>query len=58
MANFRIDMDAVDAPTREAIMVIVKKYCEDRGIVYPDEWGFSTLLDVGIDFGLTVDMRD
>lgn len=58
MQHLRFDMDCMDEQSREALVAIVKKICENRGMVYPDEWGFSKLHDIGIDFALTVDMKD
>jgi len=58
MLNVRIDWDIIDPSAREVITDVIKKHCEDRGIAYPDEWGFTNLHDIGIDFGVTVDLKD
>lgn len=34
----------------------IRKHLEKTGSVYPDEWGFSRISDVQIQFDLNVDM--
>ena len=53
-----ITIDEMDSPLRQAIRDAVKQHCEDRGIAYPDEWSYTTIHDLRIEFGVTVDLRD
>jgi hypothetical protein len=52
----RIELGKLDPAEQQAIMNIVRKYCEDRGVAYPDEWSFTYLHDVRIEFGVSVDL--
>ena len=52
----RIELGKLDQAEQQAIMQIVRKHCEDRGIAYPDEWSFTHLHDVRVEFGVTVDL--
>jgi hypothetical protein len=52
----RIELGKRDPAEQQAIMNIVRKYCEDRGVAYPDEWSFTYLHDVRIEFGVSVDL--
>lgn len=58
MLNVRIDWDIIDPSAREIITTVIKKHCEDRGIAYPDEWSFTNLHDIGIEFGVTTNLSD
>ena len=58
MLNVVIDWDIIDQPTREGITKAIKKHCEKYGIAYSDEWDYTHLHDIGIKFGVTVDLRD
>lgn len=43
----------------QAQMIIseqIRKHLEQTGSVYPDEWGYSRIADVQIQFDLSVDM--
>ena len=53
-----IESDKMDSSLRQAVFDAVKKHCEERGIAYPDEWSYTFLHDVRIEFGVTVDLRD
>ena len=58
MTHKTIKIDEIDSSLRQAILDVVKQHCEDRGIAYPDEWSFTTIHDLRIEFGVTVDLRD
>lgn len=58
MLHVTIDWDIIDPSARQVIIDVIKKHCEDRGIAYPDEWSFTHLHDIGINFGVTVDLSD
>lgn len=53
-----IKSENMDASLRQVVYDAVKKHCEDRCIAYPDEWSYTFLHDVRIEFGVTVDLRD
>ena len=43
----------------QAQMIIseqIRKHLEKTGSVYPDEWGYSRISDVKIQFDLSIDM--
>lgn len=52
----KIELGKLDQVEQRAIMQIIRKHCEDKGIAYPDEWSFTHLHDVAIEFGVTVDL--
>ena len=52
----KIKLGKLDQVEQQAIMKIIRKHCEDNRIAYPDEWSFTHLHDVVIEFGVTVDL--
>ena len=56
MRHVTIDWDIIDPAAREVITAVIKNHCENYGIAYPDEWDHTFLHDIGISFGVTVDL--
>lgn len=46
----------LDLKAQMIISEQIRKHLEKTGSVYPDEWGFSRISDVQIQFDLNVDM--
>lgn len=42
----------------DAILDAFKAECEKRGVVYHDEWSYTSIDDWSITANVTVDMRD
>jgi len=56
--QIKLDIENMSDELYDAILKAFKDECEKRGVVYHDEWSYTSLDDWSITANVNVDMRD